>query len=305
MTSLISIYKERLNLQKAKFTFIDHEDAMVATVFKVTLENGQHLILKICSRIGDYLREAYFLNLFSEKLPVPRIIQLVQPEANLDGAILMECLPGNLLTVQDLHDKISYKIGSCLARIHLEPAKGYGDLTEPMRLSTDPRIPFTMKFEEGIEECKDHLPIILLEKCRQYYDQHVGLLTTSDGPCIIHRDFRPGNIFINHGQIKGIIDWSSARGGFAEEDFCPLEFGEWSTNLSWKQSFLDGYASIRKVPDYQRILPLLRLSRAIATIGFTVKRGIWQSKGAKIYQFNRQYLESLLENGIGMDEHGI
>jgi hypothetical protein len=43
MATLISLYKERLNLSEAQFTFIDHEDAMGATVFKVALDNGKHL----------------------------------------------------------------------------------------------------------------------------------------------------------------------------------------------------------------------------------------------------------------------
>lgn len=294
MDDLISVYKKRLNLQKARFSYIDHEDAMVATVFKVSLENDKQFILKICSRSGDYLREAYFLNHFSGKLPVPGIIQLIPPEANLDGAILMECLPGHLLKIENLNEELSYEIGSLLARIHREEVKGYGDLTDPTYLSNDPRVTFTMKFEEGLEECERHLPAHLLEKARQYFSLTVDLLNIVDGPRIIHRDFRPGNIFMDHGKVQGIIDWSSARGGFAEEDFCPLEFGEWSMNISYKEAFLAGYASVRQIPNYQRILPFLRLSRAIATIGFTVKRGTWQSKGAKIYQFNRQYLESFL-----------
>jgi Ser/Thr protein kinase RdoA (MazF antagonist) len=224
--SLISLYKERLGLPQATFNLIDHEETMVATVFKITQPNERESILKICPRQKDYLREVYFLTYFSKKLPVPRIIQLVQPEGNLPGAILMECLPGKLLASGDLNNQLSYEIGSFLARIHLERVKGYGDLTDPDNLSTDPRIPFSMKFEEGLEECKKHLPRVLLEKSRRYFDEHVNLLTTSDGPCMIHRDFRPGNLFVNHGKIQGIIDWSSARGGCAEEDFCPLEFGE-------------------------------------------------------------------------------
>jgi Ser/Thr protein kinase RdoA (MazF antagonist) len=294
MDDVISAYKERLHLKKAHFSYIDHEDAMVATVFKVTLESGKHLILKVCSRTGDYLREAYFLNHFQGQVPIPRIIQLVSPDTGLDGAILMECLPGHLLKPENLNNNLCHEIGSLLARVHLDPVKGYGDLTEPDKLSPDPRIPFTLKFEEGMDECRDHLPSTLLAKIRQYYDKHVDLLLGADGPCIIHRDFRPGNIMIDQGKIQGIIDWSSARGGFAEEDFCPLEFGEWSEYLSCKKAFLDGYAKIRKTPDYHRILPLLRLSRAIGAIGFTVKRGTWQTKGSKIYQFNRQYLESFL-----------
>ena len=292
MQDLVSLYRERLNLPNAQFSPIEHDDAMVATVFKITEPNGTQLILKICSRRGDYEREAYFLDRFKDDLPVPRIIQLVEPEAQMDGAVLMECLPGELLKPADLTSQLTYEIGSFLARIHFDRVQGYGDLTQPEHLQADPRMHFTLKFEEGLEECKDHLPTNLLKKCREYFTQHVDVLLTADGPSVIHRDFRPGNLIVHDGELQGIIDWSSARGGFAEEDFCPLEFGEWSTNSTYKDAFLAGYGSIRKVPHFQAMMPLLRLSRAIATIGFTVKRDMWKGKGSKIYQFNRQYLES-------------
>jgi hypothetical protein len=148
-----------------------------------------------------------------------------------------------------------------------------------------------MKFEEGLEECRGHLSESLLETCRRHFDKEIDLLLSADGPCVIHRDFRPGNLIAAHGKVQGIIDWSSGRGGFAEDDFCPLEFGEWPS--SCKNTFLEGYASIRKVPDYQPLMPLLRLSRAIAAVGFTVKRGTWASRNSKLYQFYRPYLESL------------
>jgi Ser/Thr protein kinase RdoA (MazF antagonist) len=293
--ALISLYKELMGLQEAHFALIDHEDAMVATVFKVMMPNGFPLVLKICSRASDYEREVYFLKHFAGVVPVPRLIDHSPPKADIHGAILMECLLGRLLRIEDLNHELMKEIGSLLARVHLDPVKGYGNLTESDTLSSDPRISFTMKFEEGMDECRDYLPSTLLAHVRRYYDEHLDLLLLTDGPCIVHRDFRPGNVIVDQGKIQGIIDWSSARGGFAEEDFCPLEFGEWSTNPSYRDSFLAGYARIRKVPHYQRILPLLRLSRAIGAIGFTVKRGTWKSKGAKIYQFNRQLLESFLK----------
>lgn len=293
MHHLIDVYQQQLNLQNAQFSHIDHDNAMVATVFKVSQLDDTHFILKICSRAQDYLREVYFLNYFADQLPVPRIIQLIEPEINIDGAILMEYLHGQLLKAEDLSDELSYKIGSLLALIHSAAAKGYGDLTQPSSLSFDPKVHFTMKFEEGLKECENHLPKELIEKCRQYYQRHIYLLNSVDGPCIIHRDFRPGNIIINEGQLQGIIDWSSARAGFAEEDFCSIEFGEWSLNSSCKKMFLAGYASVRKVPNYERLMPFLHLSKAIATIGFTVKRGIWESKGAKIYNQSREFLETI------------
>lgn len=292
MTSLIPLYKNRLNLTEAQFTLIDHEDAMVAAVYKISQLGCPDLILKVCSRKEDFLRESYFLHRFASKIPVPKVVQLVEPEAGLDAAVLMEYVPGDLLKSEKVTHTLASEIGALLARIHLEDAQGYGDLTDPSQLSRDPRISFKMKFEEGLAECKGHLPESLLEACRRHFDKDIDLLLSADGPCVIHRDFRPGNIIASHEKVQGIIDWSSGRGGFAEDDFSPLEFGEWPA--SCKDSFLEGYASVRKVPDYKRMMPLLNLSRAVAIVGFTVKRGTWESRNSKLYQFNLRYLESLL-----------
>lgn len=279
----IALYQKRLKLDDAVFNRIDHEDTMVAVVYKITEPNGNELILKICERQKDYLNEVHFLNFFAGKIPVPRIIQIVEADDTLHGAILMECLPGELLSTTEFTESLAYEMGANLARIHLNRTS-----------SPDIREHFTMKFEEGMDENKDHLPKELLDKCRKYYESHVHLLDTVDGPCIIHRDFRAGNVIVDQGKISGIIDWSSARSSFAEDDFCPLEHGEWPPNPKSKASFLAGYASIRTVPNYQAIMPFLRLNKALATVGFTVKRGTWATRDAKIYQYNRNFLETFL-----------
>lgn len=292
MDDFITFYQQRLNLQNATFSRIDHDDAMVAIVYKITQPTGEQFILKICTGINDYLRELYFLTYFAETLPVPRILQVVQPEEGIHGAILMECLIGTSLKIMDFTDALAYEMGSLLARIHLNRAPGYGDLTQPHGLSPDPRFYFTKKYEEGFIECSNNLPKLLLEQCRRYFDAHLDLLAMVDGPCMIHRDFRAGNVIVYEGKIQGIIDWASGRASFAQEDFCPLEHGEWPIHSTSKKSFLAGYASIRPVPDYSPMMPLLRLSRALATIGFTVKRGTWESSNARAYQFNRRFLET-------------
>lgn len=290
-------YRKRLNLQSSTFSRIDHEDASVATVYKITQPNGAELILKICPRANDFLREIYFLKQFAGKLPVPRMIQAVEPERGVNGAILMECLHGALLSPMELTDPLAFEIGSVLARIHLNRASGYGDLIYPKDLSPDPRVPFTQKFEEGFSECKQHLPKGLLDQCHSYYDSHVDLLNSVDGPCMVHRDFRPGNVIAHDGKLQGIIDWASGRASFAEEDFCPLEHGEWGTNPNHKKFFLAGYASIRPVPDYKALMPLLRLSRAFATMGFMVKKGTWNTVHSRVYQLNRHFVERHFQNG--------
>ncbi|MDF2550095.1 MAG: uncharacterized protein K0S07_1162 [Chlamydiales bacterium] len=290
--SLLPLYRQHLNLQNAIFAPIVHDDAMVAIVYQVTQPNGRKFILKICESPNNYSREVHFLCHFAGNLPVPRIINLVEPQANMPGAILMEYLPGKLLEAGDLTDAVAYEMGSLLACIHNNCTSGYGDVTQPKGLNSNPRYHFNLKFEEGLEECEGHLPPALLERSRQYYESHIQLLDSVDGPCMIHRDFRPGNIMISDGKIRGIIDWSSGRASFAEDDFCPLEHGEWPLNQKSKSSFLSGYANIRPVPQYHTIMPLLRLNRAVAVVGFTVKRGTWASQNAGHYQLNRQFLEA-------------
>jgi Ser/Thr protein kinase RdoA (MazF antagonist) len=292
MEHLISTYQQLLNVQDATFSRIDHEDAMVAVVYKITHSDGEQLILKICDRPNDYLREVLFLKHFAGILPVPKIIQVVEPTEGIHGAILMECLPGALLKTDDLTGTLAYEIGRCLALIHLNPLPVYEDPIS-RDFNSDPRVYFTLKFEEGLEECRHHLPIELINQSQSYYEANVDLLMAVDGPCIVHRDFRPGNLIVHNGKLQGIIDWSGARASFAEEDFCSMEHGEWAHNPHVKKSFLAGYASIRPVPDYHHLIPFLRLNKAIATIGFSVKRGTWES--SRVYQYNRQFLETLFK----------
>lgn len=193
MDKLILFYKEKFNLHKATLLPIEHEEAMVAIVYKVIFSKSAPYILKICPRAEDYWREVYFLKLLSELLPVPKIIQVEPPSASNYGAILMECLSGNLLNKKEITDKLIYEIGTLLARIHLNRVNQYGDLTQKQSLSPEPRHPFVHKFEESFLECSHHLPQNILEKSYRCYKNHIDALSLVDGPCIIHRDFRPGN----------------------------------------------------------------------------------------------------------------
>lgn len=294
MNNLI-FYKQRFNLGNASFIPIGHEEAMVAIVYKVVFPKNSPFILKICPREEDYWREVYFLNLLEDVLPVAKIIQAEPPAASNYGAILMECFSGNLLNKKDMTDKIGYEAGALLASLHLNQVNQYGDLTQEHSLNPDPRTPFKHKFEESFSECNNNLPKELIEKSWQYYKTHVDALNLVDGACLIHRDFRPGNIIIFDGKITGIIDWASARASFAEEDFSPLELNEWSEESKLKKSFLKGYASIRPIPEYQLIIPLLLMNRAFSVIGFTVKKGTWNNINAPVYNANLKYLHDFFK----------
>jgi hypothetical protein len=86
------------------------------------------------------------------------------------------------------------------------------------------------------------------------------------------------------GKLTGIIDWSSSRASFAEEDFCPMKHQGWAE--------FAGYSNIRPVPKYAQIIPLLRLAKALA-MGFTIRTNTWQTRNADFYEMNRKFIEKM------------
>lgn len=294
LESDVAIYKQLLELQNTEFKQIQHNDSIVAVVYKVIMPGGLNYILKICDQEQHFQKELYFLNYLAGKLPVPKVIATIEPQPNLYGAILMECLPGDILQAKDLTPSLAFELGALLANIHLNRTSEFGDLTQPDSKMQDPRIYFAAKFEESFAECISHLSADLLQKCRGYYEQNIDCLLAVDGPCIIHRDFRPGNIMVQDNKVAGIIDWASGRSGFAEDDLCPLEIGEWGHDPEIKQDFLNGYSSVRNLPDCSEIMPLLLLNRAIAAIGFTIKIGTYNNRDAELYNRNLDIMKKLL-----------
>jgi aminoglycoside phosphotransferase (APT) family kinase protein len=288
----VEVYKKQLALQAATFTHINHADTIIAEVYKVVTPDKKSFILKICPRIDDYFRETLFLRQLKSCIPVPQIIATVEPSSSHFGAILMKYVNGELLKDEDWSNDLSFEIGIALARLHNNRADGYGDLTKPETLVQEPSLYFNEKFEEEFDECKGHLPNNLIDKCRAYLDRCQSLLANVDGPCLVHRDFRPGNMIVWHGKLQGIIDWASARSGFAEQDFCSIEHFKWAPHAKYKKTLLDGYSSIRPVPNYQLLMPLLQLGRALAVIGYTFKSKTWNNSNSSLYAFNRQFLDS-------------
>lgn len=287
----LEIYQKHFALESAKFVRIDHVDTIIAVVYKVVTSDKKSFILKICPRKEDYFREAYFLRQLNGCIPVPQIISVLEPSYDHFGAILMEYLEGELLETDDWSPDFAFEIGIALAHLHSNRTEAYGDVSKPQTLIQNPNLYFNEKFEEELSECKGHLPENVIENCASYLKACQSLLAGVDGPCLVHRDFRPGNMIVRHGKLQGILDWSSARSGFAEQDFCSLEHFRWTPDAGYKKILLDGYSSIRPVPNYQRIMPLLQLGRSLAVIGYTVKSDTLNSSNASLYAFNREFLK--------------
>ncbi|MCP5507649.1 MAG: aminoglycoside phosphotransferase family protein [Chlamydiales bacterium] len=291
MDNLTEVYRDCLDLNRAVFSRIDHNDTMVAVVYRVDQPAEKSLILKICTRDKDFHRELYFLNALAGVLPIPKVEKVVEPIGGRAGAILMECLEGSLLTESDWSNELANEVGTNLALLHSKRADVYGDVTQSESYAKNARDYFKDKFFEELNECANHLPKETISSCVDYWESHQNLLEGVDGPCIVHRDFRPGNMIVYNGKLVGVIDWASARFGFAEQDFCSMEHRSWPKNSKHKQALLAGYSTIRKLPNHNAVMPLLRLGRALAVIGFTVSSGTWEGKDKEIYQYNRKFLD--------------
>lgn len=290
MDELLAAYQEELNLHEALCVRIDHREATIAHVYRVTLPSQERYILKICRREGDFHRERYFLERLAGILPLPRLLQAVEPRGERRGALLLEDLGGHLVEPADWNEGVAEEIGELLARIHLNRTSAYGDLTQPDTLTPHASIYFGEKFQEELEESAPRLSTEWIKKCHRYFDNHLPLLEQVDGPCMIHRDFRPGNLILSEGKIKGIIDWSSSRSGFAEQDFSLLEDRQWPAQPRLKEALFAGYRSIRPLPDLSKILPLVQLGRALAVVGFVLQSRDEQGKLGAFYEQKLHFL---------------
>lgn len=291
----LDFYINKLNLQPTKTTKIDDAESISSTVYKITLKDNKKLILKISYSKQRYNRETYFLNKLKNLIPVPKIINSIEPTEEKNGAILMEFLNGHILPPQNLSDKQSFEMGKLLAQIHNHRGQHYGDIANN-KIYKDPLKELFDNFDESLTECKDVINPLLLKKSEEYFKSKMLKIKIFDGPCIIHRDFKPGNIiFDKDNEILGLIDWENSKYGFASEDFIRMDQLIWQNKPKTKKYFLDGYSKIRKLPSLKELLPLLRVCGAFGAIGFTVARNKWETEYKYIFDANLNFIINFFE----------
>jgi len=149
-------------------------------------------------------------------------------------------------------------------------------------------------FYESLSECRGYVESELLEKAKDYILHNLEKINSFDGPCIVHRDYRPGNVIFKNGSIKAVIDFENAMISCSEEDFSAINLLVWDKYPKTKNSFLKGYSSKRKLPDLERTLPVLRVVKILGAIGFTIARKTYNNKHKYIFDSNLNLLKDLL-----------
>ena len=103
--------------------------------------------------------------------------------------------------------------------------------------------------------CVGVMPLELFQGTLDCYAKLYASLPEPDGPCWVHFDYRPGNVLVQGTRITGLIDFESSRGGSADLDFIKVKNRVWDVCPGTKEAFLNGYTSVRPLPDIESTLP--------------------------------------------------
>lgn len=251
-------------------------DSYSSEVGKLTLSSGAIVYVKVPYNRDKLHRERRMLERLRGIVPVPELLDFWEGDSMNVGALLLAALPGKPQS-GSLTNRQAYEIGALHARMHDAAIPGYGYDTEagfvPLK-GQDWRQYIRQLFETNAANSEEILGFPLTERCISYFERVFAGLPAPDGPCLIHMDFRPGNILIHGEAVSGIIDFESARGGASEIDFTKVNRYIWDGQADRKQAYLDGYFSIRQLPELEAFVPFYDFFDAIGAVSWCKKRGI-------------------------------
>lgn len=252
---------------------IDSVDESFSSIVRIlNLESGERLVLKIPFVHHKLQRELYALRFLEDGLPVPQVVDVWQPADGSPGALLMTLLPGKTISGM-VTPALAYQLGSLLARLHTHKLAHFGDVlddTPPTEVGWWQIL--VQKFHQWEPLCAAVLEPQLLQHALEIFGKLSTNLPEPDGPCYAHFDYRPGNVLVQNGQITGLIDFESARGGSADLDFIKIKNEVWDNQPECRQPFLDGYSSVRVLPEIERTLPFYTLYNAFGGVAWCVRR---------------------------------
>jgi aminoglycoside phosphotransferase (APT) family kinase protein len=256
-------------------------ESFSSEVYKLLLQSGETVIVKIPSNKTKLFREHRMLERLQGQLPVPKVLDFWEGDESVAGAFLLSYLPGEPISTQ-MDTRLAYEMGSLLARLHSINMPGFGEDTKEGFHSikdNDWWQDIRIKLENIKPRCAELLDSSLMQKCITYYENMLSSHHEVNNPCAIHMDFRPGNILINNDvTICGLIDFESARGGLPEIDFTKMKQYVWDIYPGTKEEFLAGYTSIKGVPNLEELLPFYSFYHAFSGVAWCQKRGIEKNK---------------------------
>ena len=271
--------QEAIEHFKLKVTSIKPVEESNSSLVKVlVLASQEKLVLKIPFSYNKFLREKWALEILQDNLLVPRIIDWWHRDDTGPGVFLLSFIPGNPIT-EAISPELSFELGQLLGNLHTNQVENFGDEFQLAQEDTANWWAYIDNiFQSRRPICEEIVPQDLLKKTLKKYDELFANLPQPDGPCLVHLDYRPGNILVQANNIAGLIDFESARGGSADIDFTKIKNEVWDVFPNTKEEFLRGYATIRELPDLERTLPFYELYNAFMIVAWSGLRAKTESR---------------------------
>ncbi|MCH4888108.1 aminoglycoside phosphotransferase family protein [Acidaminobacter sp. JC074] len=239
-----------------------------STVYVLTLEDDEKVVLKIPYNKSKLFREKGVLDKLKGHFPVPEVLGFWQGDEEVIGALLLSYLPGQPITGQ-VTEALAYDLGLLLGSLHKVPMDNYCLSSTP---SNDWHLALTNRFSEWVEECRHHYDSDFISQCEHAFKRLLNKLTDYGGPSLLHFDFRPGNVLILDDKITGLIDFESARGGAPGLDFTKIKTDLWDKYPETKAPFIEGYETMSPLPDLDNALPLYEFFFGFGGLAWCIRR---------------------------------
>ncbi|MBT2770940.1 aminoglycoside phosphotransferase family protein [Halomonas sp. ISL-60] len=295
MSSILNVIEKlKLNVMNVE----DVPESFSSDVYKLTLASGENVYVKIPFNKDKLFREFQMLEILKGVIPVPKVLDIWYGDEDTTGALLLSAIQGVPCT-QDIDEKISFQMGLYHAMLHEVKSPGYGyHATDGFKFldQNNWRLHIQSNFEKWKEPCKELLDPVLYERCVLHFDGVFSALPNPDGPCIVHMDFRPGNILVDGNKVTGIIDFESARGGSSEIDFTKINRYIWEVNPRTKSKYIEGYQTIRPILNLDIVLPFYDFYDAFSAVVWCKNRGI--EKNQSFLQENIEVLKKSVSYNV-------
>ncbi len=258
------------------------------------LQDGQRLLLKVPSQRYKLFRELAALRALRELAPVPQVLDWWPGDGATPGALLLSHVDGSPLA-GPVSTQQAAEMGRVLAGIHLAPVTAFGahDDTGTFAVSAHGWWKhLALRFELWTGQAAGHVDPRLLERAGSRFGLLLEQAPPPGGPCLLHNDFRPGNLLVDHGgRVVAVIDFESSTVGAAGADFTKIASYVWDRYPGTRQAFVAGYTQLCPLPNLADTLPLYRLLNAVGGLAWCVRR---EQAGSEFFGENLSALESLL-----------
>lgn len=239
-----------------------------SNVWRLELASGRRCVLKQHRRPRKLAQELAAYRLWAASLAdTPSLLAVLEPHGGMAGALLLEHLPGQVVTDLDLqphqHRTLHRRAGAWLRTLHALPCND----TDPLPLATA----IVARARAAAERAQGLVDASLIEAVRTRVGDGTLFAGLRRVPC--HRDFTPRNwLATPGGEWRAVIDFEHALPDLWLTDLARLEAEVWPHDETLRTAFLEGYGAALDAADDARLAALVGL-HGLATVGWAVAHG--------------------------------